>query len=146
MFAERHVALDNLNYCKHWAWCSSAFLKERTFFMFSVFRSQRVIPFFFLSAWPRHQNGFSQAGAQNSRRNVRHQKSHVKPVPYWEPTSVKCHRTKFSHPGDLAPGICAPLPSSVTYRVRGCQFSSTVSGRRQNCISFLQEKNSSLSS
>ena len=47
MFAERHVALDNFNFCKHWAWCSSAFLKERTCFMFSVFRSHRLIPNFF---------------------------------------------------------------------------------------------------
>jgi hypothetical protein len=29
--------------------------------------------------------------------------------PYWGSTSIRCYHKKFSHHGDVAPGICAPL-------------------------------------
>jgi len=35
--------------------------------------------------------------------------SHMKEVPYWGPTNIMCHCTKFSHLGNLGCGACAPL-------------------------------------
>jgi hypothetical protein len=37
----------------------------------------------------------------------------MKQVCYRRPTHIRHHRTKFSRPGDQAPGICAPLVQSV---------------------------------
>jgi hypothetical protein len=36
-----------------------------------------------------------------------------KGVPYWGPTNIRSHRTKFIFHGDLAPGICLPLVWSI---------------------------------
>ena len=41
--------------------------------------------------------------------NSRHQKGDMKQIPYWGPTNIRRHHIKFSHPGDLVPGISAPL-------------------------------------
>jgi len=42
-------------------------------------------------------------------QNSGHQKDDMKQVPYWGPTNIMPHRTKFSRHGDLAPGIFALL-------------------------------------
>jgi len=34
----------------------------------------------------------------------------MKQVPYWGATKNLDHRTKFIRAGDLASGICAPMP------------------------------------
>ena len=57
---------------------------------------------------------------QNSRR----QKGEVKQFPYWGPTNVRCHNTKFSRHCDLETGICAPLVYTVMRRITA--FRSTV--------------------
>jgi hypothetical protein len=36
------------------------------------------------------------------------QEGRYKQVSYWGPINVRCHRTRFNCPGDLAPEICAP--------------------------------------
>jgi len=33
----------------------------------------------------------------------------MKQVPYWGSTNIRCHCTKCSHHGNLAPRICTPL-------------------------------------
>jgi hypothetical protein len=37
------------------------------------------------------------------------QKDDIKQVPYRGPTTINHNHTKFSHHGDLTPGICTPL-------------------------------------
>jgi len=39
----------------------------------------------------------------------RRQKGDIKQVTYCGPTTIKHNRAKFSHHGELTPGICAPL-------------------------------------
>jgi len=56
---------------------------------------------------------------QNSRvqtffKNCRRQKDDTKQVPYCGPTTIKRNRAKFSHQGDLTPGICTPLTLLLT--------------------------------
>ena len=38
----------------------------------------------------------------------------MKEVPYRGPTNIRCHPTKFNLPGNLVPGICAPLSYIIT--------------------------------
>jgi len=61
-------------------------------------------------------NGYyAEAGVQNFPKiyeplqNSNSQKCDVKQVPHWGPTNIRCHRTKFSRPCDLEPGIYARL-------------------------------------
>ena len=42
-------------------------------------------------------------------KNSRHQKADMKQVPYWEPINIRHHPTKFSHLGDVVPGVCEVL-------------------------------------
>jgi len=44
-----------------------------------------------------------------SSQNSRCQKDNIKHVSHRGPTNIRCHGTKVSCPGDLAPGIWAPL-------------------------------------
>jgi hypothetical protein len=44
---------------------------------------------------------------RHPRQNSRRHKDVMKQVPYWVPTNIRRHRTKFSRHGDLATGICA---------------------------------------
>jgi hypothetical protein len=46
----------------------------------------------------------------------------IKKVPYWAPTNIGCHGTKFRHHGNLVPRICASLICSV-FLHRECKCS-----------------------
>jgi len=43
----------------------------------------------------------------------RRQKSDIEKIPYWAPTNIRRHRTKFSRHGALAPGIRIPLTTFI---------------------------------
>jgi hypothetical protein len=47
-------------------------------------------------------------GAQIFQK-YRHQKGNMKQVPYFGPTNIRHHHTKFSCRGSVAPMVCAPL-------------------------------------
>ena len=46
---------------------------------------------------------------QEPVQNYRHKIGYIKQVPYLGSKNIRCHHTKFNRPGDLAPGLCAPL-------------------------------------
>jgi hypothetical protein len=46
---------------------------------------------------------------QDQSHNSKRQKCAIYQVPYWGHTNFRCHLTKFSRKGNLAPGICARL-------------------------------------
>ena len=50
---------------------------------------------------------------QEPLQNRRSQIGNMKQGPYWGPTNIRDHRTKFSCHGDLAPVISAPLVKST---------------------------------
>ena len=134
MFGKRHLGLENLNYR------NNAFLK-RCKFLVSSFKIPPANPTVFLDSNGRGARTASPNQVFRSHPEIVGARSDMIPVLHWEFTSVRRHRTKFSQPGDPAPGFYAPLLSSVIFRVRGCKFSSTASGRRQNNISFVHEVN-----
>jgi hypothetical protein len=62
-------------------------------------------------------------------QDTRCQLGDIKQVPYWGPTNVRRHRTKFNSLGDLSLGICAPVFFISVYNtVRFQQFPSKLTG------------------
>ena len=51
---------------------------------------------------------------QKSTSNSRRQKYDMKQVPYWGSSNIRSGVTKFSRPGEMAPGIFAPMPMYLT--------------------------------
>ena len=76
------------------------------------FNSQRCI-FLQYCTFSFNGNSYFQhltTGLHKFSKTSRRQKGDMTQVPYWGLTDIRRPRTKYSGPGDLTAGICAPLP------------------------------------